>query len=135
LNKISKAKLEGRAVKKVARKPDEPLVEFSQELGEVENPIALAEIGEGVTIANVFGEYTSLNTSIKLTIPLGKPDEQQIILNSFPAVLKPFNAKILKTIQEFQNEVLEMVGVKKIWHNKTEPARTINPEEETRGKA
>lgn len=123
--KVSSAKLSARAVKKVARKPDELLAEFESDLADIENPIGEVTFGNSVTVAGVFGDYTSLQTSIYIKMPIAKPEERGAILANFDKVLQPFNAKILRTIQDFQNQLLEQVGVKKIWGTGTEPSRTV----------
>ena len=123
--KTSSAKLTARAVKKEARKPDELLAEAEVDLATIENPIGEATFGNSVTVAGVFGDYTSLQTSIYIKMPIAKPDERAIILKHFDKVLQPFNSKILRVIQDFQNQVLEQVGSKKIWGADVDPSRVV----------
>ena len=114
--KVSKATLTGVAVKKDRDGSRSLIAELASEsLGEIEDPIGEVTFGNSITIAKVFGDYTSLQTSIFIKMPIPDPKAQAAILETFDKVLEPFNTKILHTIQRFQNEVLERVGVEKIW--------------------
>ena len=123
--KASSVKLGATATKKEARKPDELLATFETDLGQIEDPIGEVTFGSSVTMAGVFGDYTSLQTSIYIKMPMAKKDEQAFILKHFAGVLQPFNSKILRSIQDFQNQVLEQVGAKKVWGAGAEPSKMV----------
>lgn len=104
-----------KAVKKERDGSKSTIAELHQDLAEIEDAEGEVTFGNSITMAGVFGDYTSLQTSIFIKMPIADPAAQQQILDSFDKVLEPFNAKILHTIQRFQNDVLERVGVDKIW--------------------
>lgn len=117
--KVSKAKFSGRAIKKTSRpKRTSVIAEFSGDLGEIVDAGAEVTFGNAVKIANVFGEYTSLQTSIFIKMPVADAKVQDVVLRNLHSVLEPFNAKILHSIQTFQNQILEKVGADKIWGGK-----------------
>lgn len=117
--KVSKVKLSGKAVKKTSRPTRFTVIaEFEKDLGEIVDADAEVTFGNSVTIAGVFGEFTSLQTSIFVKMPAANTKVQGVVLKHLDNVLAPFNAKILHSIQTFQNQILEKVGVDKIWGGK-----------------
>jgi hypothetical protein len=113
--KASKAKLTGSAVKKDRDGSKTTIAELSEDLGEIDDAEGEVTFGNSITMAGVFGDYTSLQTSIYIKMPIADLAAQATILKTFDKVLEPFNERILHTIQRFQNDVLERVGVAKIW--------------------
>lgn len=95
-----------------------------EEIGMHEEQEGSCTVANSIKVANVFGQYTSLETHISVSFPCDT--------DNFESEAIRFQDRITAAIQAFQNRVLERVGVDKIWHGNEPPV--LPSEKSTQGK-
>jgi hypothetical protein len=84
------------------------------DMGYEEDRSGSCEITNEITLAGVFGQYTSLKTGIRVHFPCDP--------SRFETEAERYHGRIVTAIQNFQNRVIEATGRPTVWQQGPSPA-------------
>jgi hypothetical protein len=101
------------------QKAETIILEERTDMGLEPNEGGSCEVTNEITLAGVFGQYTSLKTGIRIMFPCDPA--------KFEAEAERYHSRVVTAIQKFQNKVLAATGRGPVWQGPDPAQQQTSP--------